>query len=444
MKSFGLAAIMVKLGVPIPRDKSSSPYTGETRVDFFTDIFVELGDHQNLRESTYQAHLKSLSHLLERVSSPSIHSSLLLIDELGGGTDPTAGACIAQAILEKVLDNRHVRTILTTHSMQLKALAIEDNRFNSASVLLQAGDSENTRFRLPTYKLCYGTIGNSYALGAASRCDPPLPNGVLDRAASLIASSQDKRGEHMRIITEALEKEQQALSIATEVTSGYKDDIIRCRNAIVALARSYEQQFSRIESRLDGMLLTLKEDETRSAYDIVGDSLSTLRASKKYVKSKEEMLRDKGMRAMTMSDDIAAGAQVMIIGNGDFEGETATVSMDQSHADFDEVVVDLDLDFDNAISLRRSKISVTLKKSKLAVWDYPSFDEVWGTSNPAQYDYQPVQDSQNRLQNVLSTLKNEGPKETGMTSSKEKESGSNYASSRERKAAKKKSGKKKK
>ena len=143
--------MMVKLGVPIPRDDfSGNSIDDTTRIDFFHDILVELGDHQSLLagESTYQAHLKSMSTLLDRVTlsgdDKASSSSLILLDELGGGTDPTAGACIAQAMLEKILENTRTRTIVTTHSTQLKAISIDDDRFNSASVLLQAGGADGS------------------------------------------------------------------------------------------------------------------------------------------------------------------------------------------------------------------------------------------------------------------------------------------------------------
>jgi hypothetical protein len=183
----------------------------------------------------------------------------------------------------------------------------------------------------------------------------------------------------------------------------------------------------------------LKEDETRNAYDIVGDSLSTLRIKKKEIKSKDEMLREKGMRVVTISDVVDAGDQIMIIAKGDFEGETSTVSNDQNDAAFDELVVDLD--FDNGLSLRESKLSVKLKRSELAVWDYPSFDEDWGISNSEQGQTRSVSDSRNRLLNVLSALNTERPTVSKGTD-KTKKSENTHTSSRQRKAANKKKKKK--
>lgn len=450
MKSFGLVGMMVKLGLPIPRDRIPVKNSDQTRVDFFNNILVELGDHQSLiaGESTYQAHLNTMAKLLERVC-PSEQmaeefesSSLILLDELGGGTDPTAGSCIAQAILEKILENSGTRTIATTHSTQLKALSLKDDRFNGASVQLQAGNSVGTGFRLPTYKLCYGAIGNSYALGAASRSNPSIPDDVLDRAANLIASSEDRRGEYLRTITEALEKEKESLAIATEVTEGYKNDIIRCRDAVLSLAKSYDQHFSKIEGRLDNMLQLLIEDKTKNAYDIVGDSVSTLRLAKKANKSKDDMLRDKGMRVITISDIMNTGDRVVVVAKGDFEGETTFVAEDQTEAAFDELV--LNLEFDGGMSLHASSITLKMKRSDLATWNYPSIDEDWDSfSQSNSQQSRSIPDSRNRLLNVLSTLKTSEPKKKAITDTPKKKGGT-FMSSRERKAASKKSRKKKK
>ena len=451
MKSFGLVAIMVKLGTPIPIEDNSRSLklNGNARVDFFREILVEVGDHQSLMEgeSTYMAQLNSLSKLLHHVDpssktgdDPNVQSSLILIDELGGGTDPTAGACIAQAILEKILENERIRTIVTTHSTQLKALST-DERFQSASVLLQASDSKDSRFRLPTYKLCYGAIGNSYALGAASRANPPISEDVLDRAANLIASSQDRNGEYLRILTEAMEQDRETLAIATQVTNEYIADIVKCRDAIIALSRSYDQHLSRIEGRLNDMYNELKHDETRNAYDLLGESLSTLRLARKLNKSKEEMLKDKGMRVVSMSDNLQSGDRVIVIAKGAFEGESAFVSYDQNDVAFDELSVDLECELGFHLEEPAQQLqSFKMKRSDLALWDYPNFDEDWGVPVLDLQQTQSIPDSRNSLINVLQKLKTAGPEKKKSTGSTNiiANGGSKYKSSRQRKAAKKK------
>ena len=447
MKSFGLAAMMAKIGVPIPRDDFSQRLPDETRVDFFHNVLVEVGDHQSLMEgeSTYMAQLNSLSKLLDRIkptngtNGEESSSSLILLDELGGGTDPTAGSCIAQAILEKILENSQTRTIVTTHSTQLKALSIEDSRFESASVLLQMGEADGSRFRLPTYKLCYGVVGNSYALGAASRSNPPIPDDVLDRAAGLIASSEDRSGEYLRTITEALEAEKEMLQDATKGSECYKQDLILCRDAMVSLSKSYDRHLSRIENRLDNMLLEMKKVGDPNAYDLVGDSLSMVRLVKRAVISKEDMLREKGMRIVSMADVMRAGDQVVVLSRGDYEGETALVSDDQSGAEFDEVSVDLEHEF--GLSLSGSEVTVNMKRSDLAVWDYPSLDDDWGSPFSEPRQSRSVPDSRNNLLDVLGSLKKETKKTVALATEGQN---SKFVSSRQRKAASKKSGKKKK
>ncbi len=464
MKSFAVVGMMNKMGIPIPRNdylvvntNTNMNSTKETRVDFFDDILVEIGDSQNLAdgESTYMAQMNSMAMLLQRVdcrsesdgklSDEKINEDpyfLILLDELGGGTDPTAGSCIAQAMLEKIFENKNTRTVVTTHSTQLKALSVEDKRVSAASVLLQA-NSVGSQYRLPTYKLCYGSIGNSYALGAASRANPSLPSDVLDRAASLIADSQDNSGAYLRAITEALEQEKEALSIATQVTDGYRDDIIRCRDAIISLSKSYDQQLSRVEDRLDRIFQLLKEDETKNAYDIVGESLSTVKLSRKQVKSQEVMLREKGMRVVTINDKLLAGESVLVIGN-EYEGESATVSIDQSEADFDEIMIDVN--FEYASSLDDSKLSLRMKRNNLAVWDYPSMDDGdWGMSSFDTDTTRSVPESRNNLLNLLGSLKPSDDNKMDKTAPKMKKgSHSKFSSSRQRKAAGKKANSKKK
>jgi DNA mismatch repair protein MutS2 len=249
MKSFGLVAYLTKLGIPIPIKKSAGNDTC-ARVDFFQDVIVELGDKQNLLEgkSTYMAQLHSLSRLIQQVSHPiceiganATSSTLILLDELGGGTDPLAGLSIAQAILDKVLDYSHTLIVVTTHSTQLKVLSVKDKRFTPASVQLQVSSSGKfSSFQVPTYNVCYGSIGDSCALAAVLRSNPRYPNKVLNQGASLIAINQDSGGEHIRIIIETLEDEKNKLIQSIEASGQYHCDMLRCRDAAVMMARSYE------------------------------------------------------------------------------------------------------------------------------------------------------------------------------------------------------------
>jgi DNA mismatch repair protein MutS2 len=299
MKSFGLVAIMNRVAIPIPTDSRNPNKRNDIRIDFFQNIFVKIGDDQNVLqgESTYMAQLNTLSRIVNKISTSESNSisdySLILLDELGDGTDPEEAGCIAQAILEKILDSNLSRTISTTHSSRLKTLSLSDERFTAASVLLQGGNSN--KYKVPTYKLSYGTSGQSYALGAAARVTPDFPDDLLDRAANLISSSEEAQGEQIRTITEALEKEREAAYFSTEKAEEYERQIKQCRDAMIHVTKAYDQHLSRLEDRLDSVFTVLNDDQTKDAYDVVGESMATLRLMKKQIKTKEEILNEKGL-----------------------------------------------------------------------------------------------------------------------------------------------------
>ena len=211
LKSFGLTAMMVKLSLPITISQPSSEDNMNIPppiVDYFEDILVEVGDSQSIskHESTLMARLNALSSLIHTLSSSSEgEAQLVLLDELGGGTDPNAGAAIAQSILEVLISNQSsCKIVATTHSPQLKVLSVNDSRFHCASVLM---NSDKTN---PTFQLSYGTTGESFALEAARRANPSLPDHVLDRAAELMNRGEADAVDSLNHYLSALENEQQA------------------------------------------------------------------------------------------------------------------------------------------------------------------------------------------------------------------------------------------
>jgi DNA mismatch repair protein MutS2 len=452
MKSFGTVAIMNRLGIPIPTENNKR--SSEARIDFFHNVLVEMGDNQNVMngESTYIAQLNSLSKIISKVypsneqCCESSNYHLILLDEVGDGTDPDAGSCIAQAILEKILESSYTRTICTTHSSRLKALSITDNRFKSASVLLQSGNHD-AKNRLPTYKLSYDTIGQSNALSAVMRTNPKLPEDLIKRASNLISSSNDERGEEIRTIMEALEREKELAHYATEAANAHQSEMKRCRDALVLVAKAYDQQLSRVEDRLDSNFALLKTDDSKDSYDLVGDSITTLRLVRKKIKTLEDTLKEKGMRMVMDRDQFKGGESVTIIQEGDYVGENAIVHYNQEESHSDEVIVEIEKSFDwigtdqkildTNIDYRKLKF----KRHELAVWDYPDYSEDgWEGQNYDQV--KSIPDSRSRLIETLNSFKGSLP-EKKVSSSKEND-GKQFTSSRQRKAASKSTKKQKK
>lgn len=153
LKTVGLIALMTQCGIPIPVGKGST-------IPVYRNIFVDIGDEQNLQQSlsTFSAHLTHLLKILQRSGS----NSLVLLDELGAGTDPDEGAAIGRAIIAELIRLKS-KAMLTTHLSSLKAVAYTTARVDNASVEF---DTESLK---PTYHLRIGEPGNSNALIIAKR-----------------------------------------------------------------------------------------------------------------------------------------------------------------------------------------------------------------------------------------------------------------------------------
>jgi DNA mismatch repair protein MutS2 len=168
LKSVALCSVLVQCGVPAPVGAGS-------RLAVFDDVFADVGDEQSIQASlsTFSAHVRNLGDILARATS----SSLVLIDELGSGTDPLEGAALGGAVLE-ALTARGTLTLATTHLGALKELATEVGGVVNASLEFDAVQLA------PTYRLIKGVPGRSYGLSIARRL--ALPEAVIARAEARV------------------------------------------------------------------------------------------------------------------------------------------------------------------------------------------------------------------------------------------------------------------
>ena len=164
LKTFGLAALMAKVGMYIPAKEP-------VELPWFDLVLADIGDEQSLQQnlSTFSGHIRRIGRILDSLS----HQSLVLLDEVGAGTDPSEGSAIATALLEHL--GEHTRlSIATTHFGELKALKYQNPKFENASV--EFDDASLA----PTYHLLWGIPGRSNALAIAGRLG--LPQDILDAA----------------------------------------------------------------------------------------------------------------------------------------------------------------------------------------------------------------------------------------------------------------------
>jgi DNA mismatch repair protein MutS2 len=224
---------MSRSGLPIPAQSARKDY--QPRVDFFDPVLADIGDIQSVGGdlSTFSGHML----VCREVLANSGRNALVLMDELGSGTDPAQGVAIAQALLEALMETG-CRVAITTHYMALKQLAASDQRFSVAGMQFIGGR--------PTYKLLPGTVGESFALAVAERLQ--LPQSVLDRANALLDSETRQMGDLIR------ELEDQKALVESQVA-----ELERRKQEMAQMQLEMQEE----RNKLERQLLTARRDEAR-------------------------------------------------------------------------------------------------------------------------------------------------------------------------------------
>jgi DNA mismatch repair protein MutS2 len=198
LKSIGLAALMARAGLWLP-------CSGRPSLPWCAQVLADIGDEQSLQQSlsTFSGHVKRIGGILEALHSGEA-PALVLLDEVGAGTDPSEGTALATALLRSLADRARL-TIATTHFGELKALKYSDPRFENASV---AFDSDTLS---PTYRLLWGIPGRSNALAIATRLG--LDADVITQARELLAPRSE--GD-VNAVIRGLEDQRQRQQAAAE------------------------------------------------------------------------------------------------------------------------------------------------------------------------------------------------------------------------------------
>ncbi len=233
LKTVALLALMAQSGMHIPAGRGS-------RMPVFRDVYIDIGDEQSLQQSlsTFGAHVKRLRHILHKADA----GCLVLLDELGAGTDPDEGGAIGQAVLDELLTAGCVGMV-TTHLSVLKAYAFNHDRVDNASVEF------DTKTMSPTYHLRIGKPGESHAIAVAKRL------GLTKR---VIAASRRHLSDQGKQFRRAIRATGQARQVAEEA----REQAIQAELAAKSQQESYESQLAdlhRLKGEFETWLATLPE-----------------------------------------------------------------------------------------------------------------------------------------------------------------------------------------
>ena len=272
LKTVGLLSLMAASGIPVTAGPDSEFY-------LFEKVLADIGDEQSIEQnlSTFSSHIKRIAYMLERADS----KSLILIDELGAGTDPEEGSALAVAIAEAFHEKGSLN-VITTHHGELKVLAYKTEGMENASVEF---DLEALS---PTYRLLVGVPGKSNAFVIAEKLG--LSPRVIEKAKSLKGTGEEEAHfwiqklkteaeERLKEAQEAKEAAKALLDEARKEAESIKEQAYAEAERLIEEALSLKKERSpgvRVKTarKVRGRIESLKEKEVKEAGIDVGDRVS--------------------------------------------------------------------------------------------------------------------------------------------------------------------------
>ncbi len=302
LKTLGLAVAMHQCGMYVAAARARLPIARE--------LLVDIGDEQSIEASlsTFAAHLRNLERILARAD----RDSLVLIDELGSGTDPAEGAALAQAMLERLL-GQNARGVVTSHLAPLKLFAQDTPGLQNASM---GFDLDSLA---PTYRLLVGQPGRSFALAIARRLG--LPGDVTERAEAILGPE----GGRLEELLASLEQGRDALAAELEgaqaARRGAETELIRAGEERAQLERQRGELLAEAHARAEGVyedaLNQVRSLRARAREDVarprVLEELRQLRRASQQERPKQIELKGDPLKVGSNVDVPAYGASGQVL-----------------------------------------------------------------------------------------------------------------------------------
>lgn len=299
IKTLGLMSLMAMCGLMLPvKDQSE--------ISVFDNILADIGDEQSIEQSlsTFSSHMVNIINIIEKADE----KSLVLIDELGAGTDPVEGAALAISILEKI-HSKGAKIAATTHYAELKAYALQTPRIENGSCEFDVASLK------PTYRLLIGTPGRSNAFAISARLG--MDEDIIDRAKELV-SRESLRFED---VIDSLENSRQEFEKQKNEAEQLKEQAEKEKEEALKFKESIEEMRKEELEKAQSQALKIVEQAKRSAYALTAE-LEKLKKESDRTADKAQMLRRAKQlmkRGLADFDDITNPVVAAVIEDGNYE-----------------------------------------------------------------------------------------------------------------------------
>jgi DNA mismatch repair protein MutS2 len=253
LKTAGLLALMALSGVSVP--------AREAKIPFYASVLADIGDHQSLAAnlSTFTSHVRNISRMIEICQAP----ALVLLDEVGTGTDPEEGSALGVAVVDHFRKSCRAQVMATTHYSGLKMYAA-----NEAGVLNASVEFDEKTLQ-PTYRLIVGVAGSSSGLEIARRFG--IPGNVIDLALESVKDSSRQASEYLRRIKREAEEaealraalEEERAAVAEKFASLDKEAAAKERERQQLFQRALEKIVADFEKRSRELVATIQDRSER-------------------------------------------------------------------------------------------------------------------------------------------------------------------------------------